>query len=52
MATFKFRARTLNLHANEVYILQSFVRAQVDLLELESHIIHALKSVENKREIK
>ena len=37
------------VHANEVYILQSFVRTRTDLLELKSHIIHVLKSVVSNR---
>ena len=35
----------LNLHANEVEILQSFVRTRIDVLEFKAHIIHVLKRV-------
>ena len=53
MAAFKFRARELlNLHANEGYILQSFVRTWIDLLNVKSHIIHVLKSAANNGGLK
>ena len=42
----------LNLHANVVEILQSFVRTRIDLLKLKSHIIHVLKCVLYYRGIK
>ena len=46
------REGTFNLHANELYILQSFVRTKTDLLELKSHVIYVLKRVVNNRWIK